>query len=92
MVWIGWIIAIALMTVLAYICWSHAVILQPGKADAIIIVLGYVSKNGRINPLLKERLDEAYKRFQQYGHKYIIVSGSCWFTSLGGRTDEEVSG
>ena len=31
------------MTVLAYICWSHAVILQPGKADAII-VLGYVSK------------------------------------------------
>ena len=79
------------MTVLAYICWSHAVILQPGKADAII-VLGYVSKDGRIHPLLKERLDEAYKQFQQYGHKYIIVSGSCWFTSLGGRADEEVSG
>lgn len=76
MVWIGWIIAIAAMTVLAYICWLHAVILQPGKADAII-VLGYVSKDGRIHPLLKERLDEAYKRFQQYGHKYIIVSGGA---------------
>lgn len=76
MVWIGWIIAIAAMTVLAYICWLHAVILQPGKADALI-VLGYVSKNGRIHPLLKERLDEAYKRFQQYGHKYIIVSGGA---------------
>lgn len=76
MVWIGWIIAIAAMTVLAYICWLHAVILQPGKADAII-VLGYVSKDGRIHPLLKERLDEAYKQFQQYGHKYIIVSGGA---------------
>lgn len=74
MVWIGWIIAIAAMTVLAYICWLHAVILQPGKADALI-VLGYVTKDGRIHPLLKERLDEAYERFQQFGHKYIIVSG-----------------
>ncbi|EHB66050.1 MULTISPECIES: YdcF family protein [Paenibacillus] len=76
MVWIGWIIAIAAMTVLAYICWLHAVILQPGKADALI-VLGYVTKDGRIHPLLKERLDEAYERFQQFGHKYIIVSGGA---------------
>jgi len=76
MVWIGWIIAIAAMTVLAYICWLHAVILQPGKADALI-VLGYVSKDGQIHPLLKERLDEAYKLFRKYGHKYIIVSGGA---------------
>ncbi|GIO93461.1 YdcF family protein [Paenibacillus lactis] len=76
MVWIGWIIAIAAMTVLAYICWLHAVILQPGKADALI-VLGYVTKDGRIHPLHKERLDEAYERFQQFGHKYIIVSGGA---------------
>ncbi len=76
MIWIGWIIAIAAMAVLTYICWLHAVMLQPGKADALI-VLGYVSKDGRIHPLLKERLDEAYKRFQQYGHKYIIVSGGA---------------
>ncbi|MEF7441493.1 YdcF family protein [Paenibacillus lautus] len=76
MVWIGWIIAIAAMTVLTYICWLHAVMLQPGKADALI-VLGYVSKDGRIHPLLKERLDEAYKLFRQYGHEYIIVSGGA---------------
>lgn len=76
MVWIGLIIAIAAMTVLTYICWLHAVMLQPGKADALI-VLGYVSKDGRIHPLLKERLDEAYKRFWQYGPKYIIVSGGA---------------
>lgn len=76
MVWIGWIIAIAAMTVLTYICWLHAVMLQPGKADALI-VLGYVSKDGRIHPLLKERLDEAYKQFRQYGHEYIIVSGGA---------------
>lgn len=74
MVWIGWIIAIAVMTVLTYICWLHAVMLKPGKADALI-VLGYVSKDGRIHPLLKERLDEAYTLFRRYGHKYIIVSG-----------------
>jgi len=76
MVGIGWIIAIAAMTVLTYMCWLHAVMLQPGKADALI-VLGYVSKDGRIHPLLKERLDEAYKLFRQYGHKYIIVSGGA---------------
>ncbi|VTR44077.1 vancomycin high temperature exclusion protein [Actinobacillus pleuropneumoniae] len=76
MVWIGWIIAIAAMTVLTYICWLHAVMLQPGKADALI-VLGFVSKDGRIHPLLKERLDEAYKLFRQYGHEYIIVSGGA---------------
>lgn len=76
MVWIGWIIAIAAMAVLIYICWLHAVILKPGKADALI-VLGYVSKDGRIHPLLKERLDEAYKLFWQYRHKYIIVSGGA---------------
>ncbi|MFD0959233.1 YdcF family protein [Paenibacillus chungangensis] len=76
MVWIGWIFAIAAMAVLTYICWLHAVVLKPGKADALI-VLGYVSKDGRIHPLLKERLDEAYKLFQQYGHKYIIVSGGA---------------
>lgn len=76
MVWSGWIIAIAAMTVLTYICWLHAVMLKPGKADAII-VLGYVSKDGQIHPLLRERLDEAYKRFRQYGHGYIIVSGGA---------------
>ncbi|MGG4342317.1 YdcF family protein [Paenibacillus lautus] len=76
MVWIGWIIAVAAMTVLTYICWLHAVMLKPGKADALI-VLGYVSKDGRIHPLLKERLEEAYKRFRQYGYKYIIVSGGA---------------
>jgi len=76
MVWIGWIIAIAVMTVLTYICWLHAVMLKPGRADALI-VLGYVSKDGQIHPLLKERLDEAYKSFQRYEHKYIIVSGGA---------------
>ncbi|WP_214627777.1 YdcF family protein [Paenibacillus agaridevorans] len=76
MVWMGWIIAAAAIAVLTYICWLHAVRLKPGKADALI-VLGYVSKDGRIHPLLKERLDEAYKLFRQFGHKYIIVSGGA---------------
>lgn len=83
MVWIGWIIALAAMTVLTYIGWLHAVMLKPGKADALI-VLGYVSKDGHIHPLLKERLDEAYKLFRQYGHKYIIVSGGA----VGSRSSE----
>ncbi|WP_054957354.1 YdcF family protein [Paenibacillus dakarensis] len=76
MEWIGWIIAIAAMVVLAYICWLHAVILKPGKTD-VLIVLGYVSKDSQIHPLLKERLDEAYRLFWQYRHKYIIVSGGA---------------
>lgn len=83
MVWIGWITAIAALTVLSYICWLHAVMLKPGKADALI-VLGYVSKDGRIHPLLKERLDEAYRLFRQYGHNYIIVSGGA----VGSRSSE----
>ncbi|RJE90985.1 YdcF family protein [Paenibacillus sp. 1011MAR3C5] len=76
MVGMGWIMAAAAMAVLTYVCWLHAVVLKPGKADALI-VLGYVSKDGRIHPLLKERLDEACKLFRQYGHKYIIVSGGA---------------
>lgn len=76
MEWMGWMLATAAMAVLTYICWLHAVMLKPGKADALI-VLGYVSKDGQIHPLLKERLDEAYKLFRQYGHQYIIVSGGA---------------
>lgn len=76
MIWISLIMAIAAIAMLAYICWLHSVILRPGKADALI-VLGYVSKDGQIHPLLKERLDEAYKLFRQYGHAYIIVSGGA---------------
>lgn len=76
MEWMGWMLAAAAMAVLIYICWLHAVMLKPGKADALI-VLGYVSKDGQIHPLLKERLDEAYKLFRQYGHRYIIVSGGA---------------
>lgn len=76
MVWIGSIITTALTAALTYMCWLHTVTLNPGKADALII-LGYVSRDGRIHPLLKERLDEACKIFQQYGHENIIVSGGA---------------
>jgi uncharacterized SAM-binding protein YcdF (DUF218 family) len=85
---LGWIaalaaviVAVAVLSPIAYFIWMHTTVLRRKDADALI-VLGYRCDGGRIHPLLQERLDAAYDLFTTKDYRYIILSGGAVASKL----------
>lgn len=76
-----WIILVctmgaAVLLPLSYFIWMHSSRMQRCGADALI-VLGYRCDEGRIHPLLQERLDLAIELYRNYAFSAMIVSGGA---------------
>jgi uncharacterized SAM-binding protein YcdF (DUF218 family) len=83
---IGLVFALLLAVPVLFFGWMHASRLQERDADALII-LGYRCDNGRIHPLLKDRLDTAIRLLAKHRYRRVILSGGAVVSS---RSEAEI--
>jgi uncharacterized SAM-binding protein YcdF (DUF218 family) len=71
---LGVLLGAAIVATLVFVIWMHTARLEPGSADALI-VLGYRCENDEIHPILKDRLETARRLMSKYTYSGVILSG-----------------
>ncbi|RDW15349.1 YdcF family protein [Oceanobacillus chungangensis] len=63
-----------IVLIILFNIWIHTFFIKKKDAD-VLIILGYVCKDDKIQPFLEERLQEGIQLMKKYAFKKIIVTG-----------------